>query len=236
MGLFLRIGSLPVLLIGLALGGCQMSSLAGLDAAFAPRDFARRSEPPARQPAQSSAPRIYLIRGLAQTVSEGVDHLAVKLNRLGYRASVHAFGDWRQIVEQIAADQSASGGRQKAVLVGHSLGANSTIEAANALAARGASAQLAVTFDPTQDLTVTGGAPHFINFYQSNNGWGRRVQAAPGLEDLVENVDLAAMAHLTHFTLDRDAQVHQRVISWIRRSVGEGDRNLARANRVRPER
>ncbi|MFX6027737.1 hypothetical protein ABTE84_20525, partial [Acinetobacter baumannii] len=78
MSLFARVGSLALLAVGLVLGGCQMSGLAGLDAAFAPRDFARRSEglparaAPARQPIQSSAPKIYLIRGLAQTVSEGV--------------------------------------------------------------------------------------------------------------------------------------------------------------------
>lgn len=242
MSVFARVGPLSVLVGALLLGGCQMSGLAGLDAAFAPRDFARRTEvqpasaAPVRQPIRAGAPKVYLIRGLAQTVSEGVDHLSVKLNALGYRTSVHAFGDWPAIVEQIAADQSASGGRQKAVIIGHSLGANSTIEAVNALAARGASAQLAVTFDPTRDLTVAGGAQHFVNFYQSNNGWGRRVQAAPGLEDLVDNVDLKAMEQLTHFTIDRDAQLHQRIITSIRQSVGAGDPALARNSRNRATR
>jgi len=166
-------------------------------------------------PAARSRPRVYLMRGLAQTVSEGVDHLSVKLARQGYRASVHAYGDWPAIAAQIIEDRRTSGGAARAVVVGHSLGANSVVALVNTLAARGVAVDLAVTFDPTVDLTVQGGARQFLNFYQSDNGWGRAVGTGSRASG-VENIDLKAMQHLTHFTIDRDAAVHERVLAAIR--------------------
>lgn len=209
-----------VLAGGLALGGCQAVEMSG-PAASATRQPVASAAPLPAEPGDRGVPRVYLIRGLAQTVSEGVDHLAARLRARGYRASVHAYGDWPAIAARIEADRSASGGRSRAVVVGHSLGANSTVHAVNALAARGVVVDLAVTFDPTTDLQVRGGVRRFINLYQSDNGWGRRVAAADGASGRVENVDLKGMAHLTHFTIDRDSMVHDRVMQAVRSSVGE---------------
>lgn len=35
------------------------------------------------------------------------------------------------------------------------------------------------------------------------------------MQGRVENTDLRSMVHLTHFTIDRDAQVHQQVMTAI---------------------
>ncbi len=167
-------------------------------------------------PVALSRPRVFLMRGLAQTVSEGVDHLSAKLIRAGYRASVHAYGDWPAIANQIVAERQAPGAFPGAVVIGHSLGANSVVALVNALAQRNIQVDLAVTFDPTVDLVVQGGVRRFLNFYQSDNGWGRAVGAGPRANP-VDNIDLKAMEHLTHFTIDRDAAVHERVMDAIRK-------------------
>lgn len=222
-----RIGLLPLLVGGLALGGCQ---LVGMDGAFALRDPARRAEPQ-RQQMQALTPKVYLIRGIARPVSAGVDQLAAKLSQLGYRTSIHTFSDWRAVVDEIAADQQATRRRQKAVIIGHSLGANATLSVVNALAERGLEVPLAVTFDPTVPLVLTGGTGRLVNFYQSNNGWGRPIAAAGGQERRIENIDLRAAENLTHFTIDQDDAIHQRVVAWIRRSAGPGNIHLAQSPR-----
>lgn len=222
-----RIGLLPLLVGGLALGGCQ---LVGPDGPFALRDPVRRAEPQ-RQQMQALTPKVYLIRGIARPVSAGVDQLAAKLDRLGYRTSIHTFDDWRTVVEQIAADQQASRRRQKAIIIGHSLGANATLSVVNALAARGLEVPLAVTFDPTVPLVLTGGAGRLVNFYQSNNGWGRPIAAAAGQERRIENIDLRAAENLSHFTIDQDDAIHQRIAAWIRQSAGPGNVRLAQSPR-----
>lgn len=207
-------GALVVLAV---LAGCQTVEMA------APHAGAPQGQAPATvaatpldaNPVAQSRPRVYLMRGLAQTVSEGVDHLSAKLTRAGYRNSVHAYGDWPAIANAIIAERQAGGGSAGAVVVGHSLGANSVVSLVNALAQRNVEIDLAVTFDPTFDLVVEGGVRRFLNFYQSDNGWGRAIGTGARANP-VANIDLKAMEHLTHFTLDRDATVHERVLEAIR--------------------
>lgn len=216
MGVLHRFGGALVVLAVLA--GCQAVEMA------APHGGGPRGQAPAMvaataldaDPVAQSRPRVFLMRGLAQTVSEGVDHLSAKLTRAGYRNSVHGYGDWPAIANAIMAERRAGGGSAGAVVVGHSLGANSVVALVNALAQSNVEIDLAVTFDPTVDLVVEGGVRRFLNFYQSDNGWGRAVGAGPRANP-VENIDLKAMEHLTHFTLDRDASVHERVMAAIRR-------------------
>lgn len=206
-------GALVVLAV---LTGCQTVEMA------APHAGAPQGQAPAAvaatpldaDPVAQARPRVYLMRGLAQTVSEGVDHLSAKLTRAGYRNSVHAYGDWPAIANAIMAER-AGGGSAGAVVVGHSLGANSVVSLVNALAQRNVDIELAVTFDPTVDLVVEGGVRRFLNFYQSDNGWGRAIGVGARANP-VDNIDLKAMDHLTHFTLDRDASVHERVMEAIR--------------------
>jgi hypothetical protein len=217
------------MLVALAamLAGCQSAGVVGFDGSQRgpARDFALRNAPAETprtgRPAEAARTHVYLLRGLAQTVSEGVDHLSAKLNALGYVTSVHTYDDGARIVEMIAAEARASGGQSHAVVVGHSLGANSTVAVVNALAQRGLAADLAVTFDPTvENLVVRGGVKRFVNFYQSDNGWGKTLGAGAGQASRVENIDLKAMEHLTHFTIDRDGEVHNRVIAAIRQATG----------------
>lgn len=215
---------LGIALMATMLTGCQAIEMIG------PSGLTRRSSPteaasaPPRQMVDTTLPRVYLMRGLAQTVSEGVDHLSAKLAARGYAASVHAYGDWPQIANAILADQRRSGGASRAVVIGHSLGANSVVALINALAERHVEIDLAVTFDPTVDLQVQGGVRRLINFYQSDNGWGRAVRVTAGMADRVENSDLKAMVHLTHFTIDRDSQVHDRVMAAIAEIPPPGQR------------
>lgn len=202
-------------LMAVFLAGCQTVEMIGASGT-APRSLPVQvaGEAP-RDGIDLTLPRVYLMRGLARTVSEGVDHLSAKLAVRGYRATVHGYDDWPQIANAILSDKRRTGGASRAVVVGHSLGANSVVALVNALAERNAEVELAVTFDPTVDLQVNGGVRRFINFYQSDNGWGRVVRVAPPMQGRVENTDLRSMVHLTHFTIDRDAQVHQQVMTAI---------------------
>ncbi|MGU9981721.1 hypothetical protein ACJ4V0_16935 [Phreatobacter sp. HK31-P] len=201
------------------LAGCQTMEMIGASGT-APRSLPGQTSAAAPQDGVDlTTPKVYLMRGLARTVSEGVDHLSAKLTARGYRASVHGYGDWQEIANAILSDRRRSGGASRAVVVGHSLGANSVVALVNTLAGRNVEVDLAVTFDPTVDLQVNGGVRRFINFYQSDNGWGRVVRASAAMESRVENTDLKVMVHLTHFTIDRDAQIHERVMTAIARIV-----------------
>ncbi len=209
-GLLLALGPTTGQTSGQGVPAVQMIRDSAAIGGIHPAASARRMGPP---------PRIYLMRGLANVFSQGMDHLGDKLAARGYQATVHPYGDWSAIAADILARQRASGGRFQAVVVGHSLGANAVTEVVNAVGAGGGTVALAVTFDPTIAQPVSGEARRYINLFQSNNGWGTPVTAAPGFTGRIQNFDLRNQP-LTHFNIDKDPRLHAQVISWIFQTVG----------------
>lgn len=223
MSLSKRLGLVALALSGLILAGCQTTAGTGGDGGPVvqmARGDGEVQTAARRGGVQQMAPRIYLMRGLANVFSQGMDHLGDKLKARGYNATVHEYGAWPSIAAEILAAQRATGGRFQAVVVGHSLGANALAELTNAVGQNGGSLALAVAFDPTVPQQVTGGARRYVNLYQSNNGWGTVVAAAPGFRGRLENIDLGGRANLTHFNIDKDAALHAQVIAWVGQAVG----------------
>ena len=79
-----------------------------------------------------SRPHVYLLRGLMNIFSLGMDQLAAKIAQRGIAASVHNHAEADAIVAQIAA-QYRAGDRGPVILIGHSLGADAVMTMAQAL-------------------------------------------------------------------------------------------------------
>src|SRR6516225_11645631 len=64
---------------------------------------------------------VYLLRGLMNIFSLGMDTLAEQLNRRGVYATVHGYGEWQSLADRAAGDSKA-GKEGPIILIGHSLG------------------------------------------------------------------------------------------------------------------
>ena len=157
--------------------------------------------------------QVDLFRGLADIFSRGMDTLTEKLNRQGYSARVYSHGQWQSVAHSIAA-RYARGERDVVVLIGHSLGADATLQIANMLARSNVPIDLIVTFDGTHPHQVPANVRHLVNFYQ-NNGFGKRISAGPGFSGELDNVDLTADSSLSHVTIDKSHRLHAQVIAKI---------------------
>jgi len=173
------------------------------------------------QPAHDAV-RVDLFRGLANVFSQGMDTLADRLNRRGFSARVHSTNGWRSTVRQIA-DRYSRGERDIVVLIGHSLGANATIQAAEELNQHNIPIALIVTFDATQPRPVPRNVLSVVNFYQ-NNGFGRRLSPGPGFHGELSNINLTADRHLSHTTIDAAPRLHGQVIQQIANIVSQRSR------------
>jgi predicted small secreted protein len=235
MSMSKRAGCMALVLSGFLLAGCQttaQTSGEGGTTVQMARDAMARGDLLSSTSARTARvhqipPRVYLIRGLANVFSQGMDDLGEKLRARGYNATVHEHGAWSAIAAEILQNQRASGGRHQAVIIGHSLGANAVTDISNELARNGGSVALAVAFDPTVRQPLVGGARRYVNLFQSNNGWGASVAAAPGYRGRLENIDLRQSGNLTHFNIDKDARLHSQVIGWVAQAVGGGNRRVA---------
>lgn len=162
--------------------------------------------------AQSSqAPRVYLLRGLANIFSLGMDDLAAKLNARGVKATVHSYSDWQTLADAAVAESQAGGRRRPTpvVIIGHSLGADAAVYMGNKVSGNGVPVPLVVTFDPVTPTTASAAIGKVVNFYQGA-GAGKPVSGPK-----VQNVNMASDANVGHFNIDKLAQLHDRVIAMI---------------------
>ncbi len=172
---------------------------------------------PAAQTAQkvTTDTRVYLLRGLLNIFSLGMDALSDKLNAMGIKAEVFNHDSWPQVASRII-DDYAKGQQGAVVLIGHSLGADVLFNLTERLDRDKIPVRLVVPFDPTASYEVTKNVDHLLNFYQLN-GFGRRVAAPAGYKGELVNMDLSKDESFGHGSIDKSDKLHDLVIAKIRK-------------------
>ena len=159
--------------------------------------------------------RVYLLRGLLNIFSLGMDALSDKLNAIGIQAEVFNHDSWPSVASKIIDDYKA-GQKGAVVLIGHSLGADVIFELAERLDRENIPVRLVVPFDPTSSYQVTKNVDYLLNFYQLN-GFGRRVAAGPGFRGELTNMDLTKDESIGHGSIDKSDRLHDLVIVKIKK-------------------
>ncbi|WP_210255258.1 hypothetical protein [Ancylobacter pratisalsi] len=167
---------------------------------------------PAFAKSNANAPRVYLLRGLANIFSLGMDDLTEKLKARGINASVHSYVDWKTLADQ-AIEEAKAGKRRPSpvIIIGHSLGADAAVYMGNKVSAAGVPVPLVVTFDPVTPTVASDKIRKVVNYYQAG-GSGKPVSGPR-----VENIDLTGAGSLSHFTIDKAADLHAKVIAMIQK-------------------
>ncbi|OYX83353.1 MAG: hypothetical protein B7Y75_05455, partial [Azorhizobium sp. 35-67-5] len=147
----------------------------------------------------------------------GLDSLSDKLRAKGIASNVYEYGQWQQLADDAVAWSKAHG-KAPVVIIGHSLGADAAIEMAERMTAMGVAPRLVVTFDPVGVTQVGRSGGRFVNYYQSNNGFGKRLTTGPGFSGVLvnRNEDAAAAQGLDHFNIEKSDALHRDVIAMVR--------------------
>ncbi|MEM9279741.1 MAG: thioesterase domain-containing protein [Pseudomonadota bacterium] len=155
---------------------------------------------------------VYLLRGLANVFSRGMDTLGVKMIRKGLDARVYNHAAWRELADNILLRAKKKQVSYPIVIMGHSLGANASTTMAKYLGDRGVKVQYVVAFDPTVTTAVGKNVNRVINFYLPNDNHSNIVKKAPGFRGVVKNINVRGVRGLTHTTVEKDAKFHSEVI------------------------
>jgi hypothetical protein len=167
--------------------------------------------------AQSRA-HVYLLRGLMNIFSLGMDTLSEELNRRGVYATVHNHSDWMSLANAAAANYKA-GKEGPIILIGHSLGADAVMEMAAYLGAKGVPVALVVPFDGTQSFSAPPNVARVMNLTQRDYAFMR---AGPGFHGSLVNVDVRSDPSIDHLNIDKSPRLHARVISEVLAVTGGG--------------
>lgn len=132
--------------------------------------------------------KVYLLRGLTNVLSPGIDQLNEELLRRNVDVTIanHAFSD---SLATEAIEGCKSGRFGSIVLVGHSLGARAAVSMAEQLQQAGLHVALIITLDPVVKSVVPNNVHLLKNFYLSS-GVGTEVEHGGHFHGRLQNVDM----------------------------------------------
>lgn len=132
--------------------------------------------------------KVYLLRGLTNVLSPGIDQLNDELHRRNIDVTIanHAFSD---SLAAEAIEGCKSGRFGSIVLVGHSLGASAAASMAEQLQKAGLHVALIVTIDPVTKIVVPSNV-HLLRNYFLSSGVGTVVERSGQFHGTLQNVDM----------------------------------------------
>lgn len=216
---FSYLSRLLVVVASIGLVGCSASAQSGAKAIDPPKEI--RLAALAQRPSENiidvkgkitRTGEIYLLRGLANVFSRGMDTLGAKMVRKGLDARVYNHAAWPELADNIIARSKKKQVSYPIIIMGHSLGANASANMAKYLGDRGIKVSYVVAFDPTVPTKVGKNVGRVINFYLPKEDNSNAIKAAPGFKGVIKNINVRGVRNLKHTTVEKDAKFHSEVI------------------------
>jgi hypothetical protein len=160
---------------------------------------------------QASHPHVYLMRGLLNIFSLGMDQLAAQVAQNGIDASVYNHSVEESVVTAIV-QKYRSGDHGPYILVGHSLGADAVMLMAQQLDAQGVPVALIVPFDGTGSYAAPANVSCVVNLTQRKYAY---MQAGAGFHGKLSNVDVSSDTSIDHITIDKSPRLQAIALKEI---------------------
>jgi pimeloyl-ACP methyl ester carboxylesterase len=151
------------------LGGCGTGLLGGDD--VQPGACAKGPTPPFQPqvlPPKDSADRmkIYLLRGLNNTYSLGLDYLATEMRGLDLSPTMVGWPHWENTAQQIVSEYAGPADGSEYILIGHSYGADDAVRLARYMKDYGIQVQLLFLVDATAPDPIPDNVISCIHYYE----------------------------------------------------------------------
>jgi hypothetical protein len=176
---------------------------------------------------------VYLLRGVLNVFSLGLDEIASKLAAQGIPTTVVNYLSWSSLADEAAAEYR-SGRVRTIILVGHSSGATVLPDMVARLDQLGAPVKLAIGLDSVFRTSLSGRVGKYINFYIAN-GNGEPVAPTRQLQGSLENVNVQSVPGVGHVTIDKNEIIQRKVISAIDAVAFAGARPREASAASRPQ-
>ena len=163
--------------------------------------------------AQGSDAHVYLLRGVLNIFSLGLDDIAERLRQQGIPTTVSNYIFWSSLADEAAADYR-SGKVKTIILVGHSSGATYLPDMVARLSQLGVPVKLAIGLDSVFHTSLSGRVGRYINLYIAN-GAGTAVQPTTDLKGTLQNVNVDSVPGVGHISIDKNQYIQQKVIGEI---------------------
>lgn len=159
----------------------------------------------------SRSGEVYLMRGLLDVFSRGMDTLAGRMRAKGFDAISYNHSNWMPYAEDIVARAKRKQVSYPIIIMGHSLGGNEAPKMANYLGARGIKTSLVVAFDPTEHQVVGKNVKTVINYYLPN---GRNTfDKSFGFKGSLKNINVSHIPNIEHTNVEKNTGLQNKSIA-----------------------
>jgi pimeloyl-ACP methyl ester carboxylesterase len=168
------------------------------------------------------AGEVYLLRGLANVFSTGLDVMNDRFRAKGVNSRVDNHSVWQAWADDIVARANAGQVSYPVIIMGHSLGGNASVQMARYLGDRGVKVTYVAAFDPTITTEPGPNVARVDNFFIPNRRDGNPVNVVvegPGFTGTIANIDVTPMQGVDHFNVEKNPQLQDRVITIAMKSM-----------------
>jgi hypothetical protein len=166
-----------------------------------------------RNSSAASTAHVYLLRGVLNIFSLGLDDIAAQLRAQGIPVTVANFASWSSLADEAAAGYR-SGRIKTIILVGHSSGATALPDMVAKLDKLGAPVTLAIGLDSVFRTKLSGRVGRYVNFYIAN-GNGEPVARTAQLQGKLENINVQNVPGVGHMSIEKNQIMQRKVIGEI---------------------
>lgn len=173
------------------------------------------------------AGNVYLLRGFIGIWSTGIDNIGKRINEAGVRANVYRCEQWRELTDTLVEKYKNQKDYEPLIIIGHSWGADHSLELAQALEEAGVMVDLIITLDPVTPPVVPKNIKRVYNIYQTNGAWdnipifrGVALTPSAGLKN-VENINIREdrtdllEPGTDHYNIEKKQKIHEEVLKQV---------------------
>lgn len=157
---------------------------------------------------------VFLVRGIGNIFSLGMDALADKIREAGIRQHVSNHLTWFNLAGKITTAYRSNADLAPIVIIGHSLGGNAALRIATELGKAGVPVRLLVIFDATNATPVSANVSEAINYFYPR-GRGDALTPGRGFSGEIVNDDIQDLPDLKHMNMDESPILHDRVVAEL---------------------
>lgn len=154
---------------------------------------------------------VYLLRGLANIFSLGMDEMGKQFRQYGIDSSVYNHAHWRALADDLVERSYENEISFPVIIIGHSLGAGAAPAMATLLGRRGIPVSYVVMYDPVEPTTVGRNVMEVVNYYLPKNENTNVVRAAEDFDGTLQNINVRPLGGFTHLNIDYNKKIRKAV-------------------------
>ncbi|MCP4073811.1 MAG: hypothetical protein GY742_19105, partial [Hyphomicrobiales bacterium] len=157
---------------------------------------------------------VYLVRGLANIFSLGLDTSAKEYSKMGIENCVVNHKHWRSIADDVVERNRKGQVSFPIVIIGHSLGANVTPQLATLIGKHNIEVSYAVMLDPVEPTSVGKNVKKISNYYIPKSNKNKKLSPKADFNGVLENIDVSKFGGFDHFNIDEDKRLRKAMFTY----------------------